>query len=102
MTLDYDELLSSFAFNFNLRRYMEGDDAFAADMVYKVEQSARKGEGLEAQLRQGPVDVAHHDTDTHVDFIIHKCSQAPRLFTWCALTNPMRHIKRTDPIGCIL
>jgi hypothetical protein len=48
LTLNCDEVLSSFAFNFNLCRHIEGDDAFAADMVYKVEQSARKGEGMEA------------------------------------------------------
>jgi hypothetical protein len=30
---------------------LEGDDAFAADMMRKVEMSARRGEGLEAQLR---------------------------------------------------
>ena len=30
---------------------IEGDDAFAADMKRKVEMSARRGEGFEAQLR---------------------------------------------------
>ena len=58
MKLKYDNLLSSFAFKFNLRRYIQ------YDVKRRAAAQARAAAAVDAHTRQGLSDGARHVIDT--------------------------------------